>query len=776
MKARRRQTLVALAMLGASLTAFAAARSTANYTLVTDSLDSGGGAAFSASYAHRSAVESVVGVSGATIPDATARFLYHGFVPQLDRPLFPVADLAVTLTASPNLASPSEVVTYAGSVANHGTDAAPGVVLTVTLPGNVNFQGASLSQGSWTLSGNLLRCDFGTLADGGVATYLVQLTPTANGVALVTSAATAEAVEPSPADNIASAESTVVTAVHFTRPGGGSWYSPANWTPAVVPGTNHIAIIDGDIVDFYDADATVAGLVLRGGRIGGAHRLTVTTLAEWSGGELQVGLTLAIPPGGLLRVTNGNAVNLRGGSGIENRGTVRLESTALVSVFGAWVTNHGLFEIVGDRSFQRFENAGFDFHNRPDAVVRKTAGAGVSPIPVAFRNDGLVEVLAGAIDFNGSFVNGGWALINSGILRAAAGTEIRYTKANSFQHGTTFEGPGTHRVIAATMQPGDGSEFRGTIRGDLEIANGRMNGTFTNTGHLTWSGGTFQSYLDVMTVAPEGMLTLAGGADRTLVNSYGIRNLGVVRLSGAGLAASGGGTLDNYGLLDIAGDFGLQTGVVLSNRPAGILRKSAGTGTSSLSASFFQDGGTLDLRAGTVALAGNYAPAPSSVLRLHIGGTVPGAQFSRLTAVGAAVLNGTLVVVPINGFVPAAADTFQIVTAASRSDTFSGVEAVSPGAGLSFKPEYQGAGVLLRMVPGEPVLALPTLRYLNGQFEFSFLGGMGGSYVIETSPQLGSEATWQPVQTNLAGAAPISFTDPSAGSWPMRFYRAVLLP
>jgi hypothetical protein len=477
----------------------------------------------------------------------------------------------------------------------------------------------------------------------------------------------------------------------------------------------------------------------------------------------------------MLLVTNGNSVNLRAGSGIENHGTVRLESTALTSVLGAWVTNYGLFEVAGQRSFLRFEDTAFDFRNQAGAVFRRSSGTGTNRVVAAFHNDGLVENLTGVLDFGATFINGGWALVNTGTLRAASGSEILYTRAHNFRHGTTFEGPGTHRILAASAGPNDGCQFAGDIHGDFTVAYGWMGGTFTNTGQITWVGGDFRSG-GTWTIAPEGVVTLTGAGGRSLGNGYGIRNYGTVRLSGANLSQSGSGSIDNFGQIDLAGDYSLGSGLILTNRAGATLRKSGGTGISSLDGNAFRNDGVLDLWSGTLALSGGYAPGATARLNIYVGGATPGTEFSRLTATGTAALNGTLVVVPVNGYLPAAADTFQIVTAASRTGTFSVVDAVPPGAGLSFKSEYQSAGVLLRMAPGAPVLALPTLRYLNGQFEFSFFGGMGGIYVIETTSQLGSEANWQPVQTNTASAAPIPFIDPSAGLSPRRFYRAVLLP
>ncbi len=751
----------------------ASIRSSPSYTLSRESLDSGG-ASFSGSYAQRSVLGNVSGVSVQTPPDATARFLWHGFVPGLDPPLFAVANLSLTLEVSPILSTPQEPVVCSGTVTNHGPEFAPEVTLTLVLLPNITYVGATLSQGSASASGNQVQCKLGILPAGGVATYAIRVTPNANGPALLALTAAPEAVDLDFGGNSAEAQTAVVTGLHFTKPGGGSWHQPFHWTPPIVPTAEHKVFIDDDIVDLYTTHATVAGLVLTGGRIGGGNRLTVTTLAEWSGGELQSGTTLAIAPGGLLRITGAAGVNLVNGAGIENRGTVLLE-TYLQSVFGGWVTNYGLFEVAGNRSFLRYQDSGFTFDNLSGAVFRRTSGEGTNGIVVAFRNSGLVENLTGGLDFRGGFINGGWTLINSGTLRAASGSEILYTRAQNFLQGTTFEGPGAHRILAATTGPNDGCQFAGDIHGDFTIAYGWMGGTFTNTGQIIWAGGDFRSG-GTWTVAPGGMVTLTGAGDRALVNGYSLRNLGTLRLAGASLGASGGGTVDNLSLLDLAGDYSVRSTVVLSNRTTGILRKSAGTGNSALTSSFYQEGGTLDLWTGTLALAGGYSPTPTSTLRVVIGGVTPGTQFSRLTAVGAAGLAGTLVVTPANGFVPAASDTFAILSASARTGVFNVFNATPPDAGAAFQPQYLASGVQLSMVPVRPTLDPGSLSYQSGNFQISFRGGAGGVYVIEGTTELGTTAVWLPLQTNVSTGAPMLFEDATAGLLPQRFYRVSLRP
>lgn len=77
-------------------------------------------------------------------------------------------------------------------------------------------------------------------------------------------------------------------------------------------------------------------------------------------------------------------------------------------------------------------------------------------------------------------------------------------------------------------------------------------------------------------------------------------------------------------------------------------------------------GGTVapGTSAGTLTVTGIYAQAAGSSLAMEIGGTAAG-TFDKLAVLGTALLNGTLNVSLINGFIPAPTDTFQILTAAN---------------------------------------------------------------------------------------------------------------
>src|ERR1039458_4282796 len=74
--------------------------------------------------------------------------------------------------------------------------------------------------------------------------------------------------------------------------------------------------------------------------------------------------------------------------------------------------------------------------------------------------------------------------------------------------------------------------------------------------------------------------------------------------------------------------------------------------------------------------------------------------------------------------------------------------------------------------PLAPVVLKP-LGYAHGQFSMSVTGSVGPDYVLQGSVTL---TNWVSLGTNTPGSMPFIFTDPAAGAFSNRFYRAKQLP
>ncbi len=157
------------------------------------------------------------------------------------------------------------------------------------------------------------------------------------------------------------------------------------------------------------------------------------------------------------------------------------------------------------------------------------------------------------------------------------------------------------------------------------------------------------------------------------------------------------------------------------------------------------------MRPGQLSVGGNYTQSAGGTLQIEVDGT---AAFDQLEVTGVATFAGTLAIV--NGFTPAAGDTFQIVTSASRNGTFGTLTGAGPYAvdypgGPSFGARLSVGGVPApvagtpqvsgTMLLGQTVTCNPGAWTNNPTFTFEWLRNgqpiaTGATYVLS-----GADAT-----------------------------------
>jgi uncharacterized repeat protein (TIGR01451 family) len=130
------------------------------------------------------------------------------------------ADVAVTISSSPNPLSPSQFYSYSVGAANNGPNAAANVSVSIPLPAGTNFRSLSVPAG-WSCatpgvgSGGTITCTIASLASGATATFSPQVqvnTATAPGTTLnITSTISTTTTETISSNNSAST-SNLVTA------------------------------------------------------------------------------------------------------------------------------------------------------------------------------------------------------------------------------------------------------------------------------------------------------------------------------------------------------------------------------------------------------------------------------------------------------------------------------------------------------------------------------------------------------------------------------------
>ncbi len=96
-------------------------------------------------------------------------------------PINQVADLGVSITASPSSVRVSDYLTYTFTVTNAGPGIANGIAFTNVLPATAALVTNYVSQGSLSMSGTTLVANLGALNPGAAATVTVVVQPTAAG-------------------------------------------------------------------------------------------------------------------------------------------------------------------------------------------------------------------------------------------------------------------------------------------------------------------------------------------------------------------------------------------------------------------------------------------------------------------------------------------------------------------------------------------------------------------------------------------------------------------
>ena len=130
------------------------------------------------------------------------------------RPRF--ADLAVTVTDSPDPIVVGQNVTYTFTIRNQGPTYSANTTFTDTLPPGLTFVSATPSQGSCSGT-STVSCNLGTLPTGGVGTVVIVARADAQGTVTNAGVASADETDTRSADNMGSVQTTVNASVQFFR-------------------------------------------------------------------------------------------------------------------------------------------------------------------------------------------------------------------------------------------------------------------------------------------------------------------------------------------------------------------------------------------------------------------------------------------------------------------------------------------------------------------------------------------------------------------------------
>ncbi|HEX2177295.1 MAG TPA: DUF11 domain-containing protein, partial [Nocardioidaceae bacterium] len=135
----------------------------------------------------------------AMTPDGRVVSFYVEFLDTFVRDMRPAADLAVSMSDSPDPVVERDQVTYTVTVDNLGPGSATSPTLVDTLPADPTFVSATTDDGNCVRdvnsnSGGVLTCALGPLAEGEQATVTIVLEP--RGAGAIGNTATVRAGEP----------------------------------------------------------------------------------------------------------------------------------------------------------------------------------------------------------------------------------------------------------------------------------------------------------------------------------------------------------------------------------------------------------------------------------------------------------------------------------------------------------------------------------------------------------------------------------------------------
>ena len=441
--------------------------------------------------------------------------------------------------------------------------------------------------------------------------------------------------------------------------------------------------------------------------------------------------------------TQGDA--LLGGNGLNSVGSLVVGANAASS--GNYTLNAGTLsatsETVGDSGTGWFQQTG-----GTNTVNNLTLGASAG-------GAGIYLLSGGALVASNEFIGGSGV----GQFSQSGGTNTIWGTLNI---GSGAGGFGYYELDSGKISAGN---INIQANGVLTNLGGNVDCVVLNLGTFVHAGGDFNAqlinqgtFLMTTNFAPsEGVVNYTSMTIPTNLtlsaNGAGFDNKGVLALAGGTLAGSGAlvntGTVSGFGAINNqignAGTLEATNGTLtlsgaLANRLGGVLKADGGstlkitTGLASNAGWINLNGGTLDnsghglTNANTIAgngtiladvvndatLAPGHSPGllvingglelrSSSLVTMELAGNTTN-LYDRILVSGNLQLGGALQVLTLNGFAPAAGDSFELFDFGAVSGSFSSTDLPTLGAGLTWDAsQLDNNGLLSVVAIPEPV-------------------------------------------------------------------------
>ena len=333
--------------------------------------------------------------------------------------------------------------------------------------------------------------------------------------------------------------------------------------------------------------------------------------------------------------------------------------------------------------------------------------------------EGAATLFSSVTVDGGTFTTG--EIVNAERLNLRSGKLGITNQAVTVGLGGTFESldVAQHLTVNATqgitnygLVTGDGTiggQFVNAPGGELRAQAGRsllLTGVGnSNSGQIKLLGGELEFSQDLTNnaasfISGNGSLLVRGGLTNLgTMNFAGTANLSgpVTNAPGGKIISGGGGATIFYD--DVVNDGEIRTstnGFTVFYGDVSGSGNFTGTGTVN-----FEGDLSPGSSPATVSFAGDVTLGADSVLKIEIGGSLPGAQYDQLNVAGDLKLDGRLEVSFINGFTPAAGQTFDFLIGGTVSGAFTSLMLPSL-AGLTWDTSQLTIGILSLRSAGIP--------------------------------------------------------------------------
>jgi hypothetical protein len=190
-----------------------------------------------------------------------------------------------------------------------------------------------------------------------------------------------------------------------------------------------------------------------------------------------------------------------------------------------------------------------------------------------------------------------------------------------------------------------------------------------------------------------GVLSLQTG--QALTTSANFSNAGKTTV-GAGSSFTAGSYTQTAGTTTVDGTLTAPTGL---NLQKGTL-EGKGTLAVPVSSDATVIVGDATTKAGLLTVTGSYSQETKGILKVAIGGTAVGAQYSQMAVSNGVSLGGTLTIKMINSFTPTIGEVFTILTGSAVTGQFANVTGATINSSEHFEVGYTATGVTLTVVSG----------------------------------------------------------------------------